>query len=137
MKLPGGLMSCRTFLMVVALAASIDMAHTQSAAPLPQGPGETPLKSEKAELPAVKPSEPARMDKLADHYVEGPGYVTFFHKQTKGYAGTYVECEKYCLADTRCTMIEFYKPLRKCHLYDHAKWSGKAKDADLALKIGR
>jgi hypothetical protein len=76
----------------------------------------------------------AIMEKRAAHYVEGPGYITFFHKQTPGYGGTYGECEKNCLADSRCVMIEFYKPLRKCHLYNHTKFSGQSRDADVALK---
>jgi hypothetical protein len=83
---------------------------------------------------ASTPVAPAVMQKLAAHYVEGPGYVTFFHKETKGYGGTYAECEKNCLADARCKMIEFYKPLRKCHLYNHVKYSGQSRDADVALK---
>jgi hypothetical protein len=92
-----------------------------------------------AQTPTAAPAPPATsisMKKLGDHYVEGPGYVTFFHQQTKGYGGTYAECEKNCLADARCKMIEFYKPLRKCHLYNHVKWSGKSRDADVALKEG-
>ena len=81
---------------------------------------------------AAKPVE--RIERLSGHYVEGPGYVTYFHQQTAGYAGTYPECERNCLADARCRMIEFYKPLRKCHLYDHTRHSGKAPSADVGLK---
>ncbi len=94
--------------------------------------------TEAATAPAAAPAKAAApaasMEKLAAHYVEGPGYVTFFFKQTKGYAGTHAECETNCLADSKCQMIEFYKPLRKCHLYNHTKWSGKSGDADVALK---
>lgn len=96
-----------------------------------------PMAPTAAAAPTVAPAGAgAVMKKLADHYVEGAGYVTFFHQKTKGYGGTYAECETSCLADARCTMIEFYKPLRKCHLYNHVKWSGKSRDADVALKQG-
>jgi hypothetical protein len=113
-----------TWAAVFALAsAHAPMAFSQTAVPA-------------APTPAATPATSISMKKLGDHYVEGPGYVTFFHQQTKGYGGTYAECEKNCLADARCKMIEFYKPLRKCHLYNHVKWSGKSRDADVALKEG-
>lgn len=99
---------------------------------------QTPRPAEPASSPTQAQARVGvHMNKLADHYVEGPGYVTFFHEKTRGYGGTYGECEKNCLADARCKMIEFYKPLRKCHLYDHVKWSGKSRDADTALKVGQ
>lgn len=107
-----------------ALSALALPALAQSPSPTPQTAAPT----------ATAPAAPATMQKLAAHYVEGAGYVTFFHKQTKGYGGTYDECEKNCLADARCKMIEFYKPLRKCHLYNHVKYSGQSRDADVALR---
>jgi hypothetical protein len=115
----------RTLLTVLA-AASIVTSHASAQQAPPTAGPVAPV--------AAPPTVEARMDKLADHYVEGPGYVTFFFQQTKGYGGTYEECEKNCLADARCKMIEFYKPLRKCHLYNHARWSGRSKDANVALK---
>lgn len=112
-------MSRRLCLTTAALAALTlpVLAQSQSTAPAP-----------------APPAAQVVMQKLPAHYVEGAGYVTFFHKETKGYGGTYAECEKNCLADARCKMIEFYKPLRKCHLYNHVKVSGQSRDADVALK---
>jgi hypothetical protein len=121
------------------IALSAYVAVFSASAALALTPGAPPVKAVTGPAATAATAQPATgvsMKKLANHYVEGPGYVTFFHQQTKGYGGTYGECEKNCLADARCKMIEFYKPLRKCHLYDHVKWSGKSRDADTALKEG-
>lgn len=86
--------------------------------------------------PAPPDAEPAKavhakpnvfIEKLAAHYVEGPGYVTHW-------GGTYPECEARCVADSRCVMIEFYKPQKKCHLYAHTRYSGRSNDAEVGLK---
>jgi hypothetical protein len=120
----------RFAIVAAALLVTVIGANAQSPTPSPSQAAATAGGS------AAPTATAAVMQKLASHYVEGAGYVTFFHNQTKGYGGTYAECEKNCLADARCKMIEFYKPLRKCHLYDHIKWSGKSKDAEVALKKG-
>ena len=47
-------------------------------------------------------------------WVEGRGYdVT--------YGGTYEACATRCLATTKCVMIEFYRPEKKCNLYDQMR----------------
>ncbi len=47
-------------------------------------------------------------------WVEGRGYdVT--------YGGTYDACAARCLATSKCVMIEFYRPEKKCNLYDQMR----------------
>ena len=47
-------------------------------------------------------------------WVEGRGYdVT--------YGGTYDSCAARCLAAAKCVMIEFYRPEKKCNLYDQMR----------------
>ena len=53
----------------------------------------------------------AVMEKLPGVWVEGPGYdVT--------YGGSYEGCTQRCLAAAKCVMLEFYRPEKKCNLYD-------------------
>lgn len=51
------------------------------------------------------------IEKLAGVWVEGPGFEIT-------YGGTYDSCAQRCLANQRCAMIEFYRPEKKCNLYD-------------------
>ncbi|MDX2158570.1 MAG: PAN domain-containing protein [Hyphomicrobiaceae bacterium] len=54
------------------------------------------------------------MERLIGVWVEGPGYdIT--------YGGSYDGCARRCLASTKCVMIEFYRPERKCNLYDRER----------------
>lgn len=76
-----------------------------------------------AELPP-----PQVMRKLTRHYVEGEGYDT-----TDG--SSFDECSKRCLNDGRCRMMEFYKPKKKCNLFDHTRAVKTAdNDAEVAVK---
>jgi hypothetical protein len=49
--------------------------------------------------------------KLTGVWVEGPGYdVT--------YGATYDVCAARCLGAEKCAMLEYYRPEKKCNLYD-------------------
>lgn len=53
----------------------------------------------------------ASIDKLTGVWVEGPGYdIT--------YGRSYEECAQRCLGTAKCVMIEYYRPEKKCNLYD-------------------
>lgn len=55
--------------------------------------------------------EAATLEKLTGVWIEGPGFdIT--------YGGTYDSCQQHCLANQKCQMIEFYRPEKKCNLYD-------------------
>ena len=65
--------------------------------------------------------------KLTRHYVEGEGYATTLDS-------SYDDCSRRCLDDGRCLMFEFYKPKRKCNLFDHTR-AKKTSDADAEVAI--
>ena len=76
-------------------------------APVPAGTQPRPAD---APRPAAPPAGGA-ITRFAGVWVEGPGYdVT--------YGGTYETCAQRCLAAQPCVMIEFYRPEKKCNLYD-------------------
>jgi hypothetical protein len=54
------------------------------------------------------------MERLTGVWVEGPGFEIT-------YGGTYESCAARCLANAKCAMIEFYRPERKCNLYDKVR----------------
>lgn len=54
------------------------------------------------------------IEPLSGVWIEGPGIdVT--------YGGTYDSCVARCLANTACLLIEFYRPEKKCNLYDELR----------------
>ena len=65
--------------------------------------------------------------KLTRHYVEGEGYDTTLES-------SYDACSRRCLNEDRCRMFEFYKPKRKCNLFDHTR-ARKTSDADAEVAI--
>ena len=53
----------------------------------------------------------AGLTRLPGVWVEGPGYdIT--------YGAGYDACAARCIAAARCQMIEYYRPEKKCNLYD-------------------
>jgi hypothetical protein len=59
--------------------------------------------------PAAKPG--TTIQRQNGTWIEGPGYdIT--------YGADYDTCAKRCLGTTKCVMIEYYTPERKCNLYD-------------------
>lgn len=51
------------------------------------------------------------IEKATGVWVEGPGFDITYGK-------TYEDCAQRCLANSKCAMIEFYRPEKKCNLYD-------------------
>lgn len=56
----------------------------------------------------------AALQRLDGVWIEGPGYEIT-------YGGDYEGCSRLCLRTERCRMIEYYKPERKCNLYDSVR----------------
>ncbi len=53
----------------------------------------------------------ALIEPLNGVWIEGPGYdIT--------YGRPYEVCAQRCLATQKCVMIEYYRPEKKCNLYD-------------------
>jgi hypothetical protein len=54
------------------------------------------------------------IEKVTGVWVEGPGFdVT--------YGGTADGCSQRCLGNTKCVMIEYYRPEKKCNLYSEMR----------------
>ena len=51
------------------------------------------------------------IEKLSGVWVEGPGFNITYGK-------TYEVCAQLCLDTQTCVMIEYYRPEKKCNLYD-------------------
>jgi hypothetical protein len=63
-----------------------------------------------AQSPAPDRAKPG-MVKTTGVWVEGPGYDI-------KYGGTYEQCSERCLTTSACMMIEYYKPEKKCNMYN-------------------
>lgn len=53
----------------------------------------------------------AKITPVTGVWVEGPGFEVT-------YGGNYDGCAQRCLGNKSCLMIEYYRPERKCNLYD-------------------
>ena len=69
----------------------------------------------------------AVMKKTPGVWVEGPGYQIT-------YGRTYELCAQQCLAANRCRMIEFYRPEKKCNLYDSVRPQLKGGDSTVGIR---
>lgn len=64
-----------------------------------------------AQTAAEKSDAGPTMQRYTGVWVEGPGFdIT--------YGGTYEICSQRCLTNSACVMIEFYRPEKKCNLYN-------------------
>ena len=79
-----------------------------------------------AQQPAQKTSAPT-MERFAGVWVEGGGFDI-------KYGGDYEACATRCLATAKCVMIEYYRPEKKCNMYDTERPRLKGGSSDVALK---
>ena len=69
----------------------------------------------------------ATMERLAGVWIEGPGFdVT--------YGGSYDSCSQKCLGNAKCVMIEYYRPEKKCNLYDAVRPRKSGGSSDVGLR---
>lgn len=73
------------------------------------------------------PVKALAMERLKGVWIEGPGYDV-------GYGGSFEACAQKCLVTARCVMIEYYRPEKKCNLYDAARPRQKGGSSDVAVK---
>jgi PAN domain len=67
------------------------------------------------------------MERLAGVWVEGPGFEIT-------YGGSYDGCAQKCLAHAKCAMIEYYRPEKKCNLYDAVRPRKSGGSSDVAIR---
>ncbi len=77
--------------------------------------------------PAAAATPGSGMEKLSGVWVEGPGYnIT--------YGGNYDACTQRCLAAAKCVMIEYYRPEKKCNLYDQMRPRKTGGSSDVGIR---
>jgi PAN domain len=81
-----------------------------------------------AQTPNAQPTKAApSMERFQGVWVEGGGFnIT--------YGGNYDACAAKCLATAKCVMIEYYRPEKKCNMYDAERPRLKGGMSDVALK---
>ena len=67
------------------------------------------------------------LEKLTGVWVEGPGFDVSYGK-------TYDSCAERCLANLRCVMIEYYRPQKKCNIYDAMRPRIKGGDSFVGIR---
>lgn len=80
-----------------------------------------------AQLAPSAPAAPQTMHRLPGVWVEGPGYDV-------KYGADFNACAARCLAATKCVMIEYYRPEKKCNLYDGRRPTKPGGSSDVAVK---
>ncbi len=60
-------------------------------------------------------------------WVEGDGYEVWT-------GSNYSDCEQRCLADSRCAMMEFHRPERKCNLYRERRAIKSGGSSDVGIR---
>ncbi len=91
------------------------LAQAMPAGPKPAGPSSS------------SPNPGGKIERLAGVWVEGPGFdVT--------YGGTYDGCASKCLAHAKCVMIEYYRPEKKCNLYDTLRPRKTGGSSDVGIR---
>lgn len=89
--------------------------------------GMAPAYAQQSPPGAATPKPPA-MQRFAGVWVEGPGFdIT--------YGGNYDACAARCLATAKCAMIEYYRPEKKCNMYDAMRPRLKGGSSDVAIKV--
>ncbi len=67
------------------------------------------------------------MERMSGVWVEGGGFSIT-------YGANYDACAAKCLATAKCVMIEYYRPEKKCNMYDTERPRLKGGSSDVALK---
>jgi hypothetical protein len=67
------------------------------------------------------------MERLSGVWIDGPGYDIV-------YGVSYDACAARCLVTSACTMIEYYRPEKKCNIYNTLRPRLKGGSSDVALK---
>jgi PAN domain len=104
----------------LVLAASLLFASAAAA----QQP--TPPTAQPTVPPAAAKTAPT-MERFTGVWVEGGGFNI-------SYGGNYDACAAKCLATAKCLMIEYYRPEKKCNMYDAERPRLNGGASDVALK---
>ena len=96
----------------LALAATTAGLAQGSAKPAAApAPAAAPVAGTPAAAPTAAPTQAPRIEKFTGVWVEGGGFDISYGKD-------YEACAQRCLSTKKCVMIEYYKPEKKCNMYD-------------------
>jgi hypothetical protein len=73
------------------------------------------------------PATPQILQRLQGVWVEGPGYDI-------KYGADYETCAKRCAGEAKCLMIEYYRPEKKCNMYDVRRPTKRGGSSGVAVK---
>ena len=83
--------------------------------------------AQSAARPGATSANTTGIARISGVWVEGPGFdVT--------YGATYDGCAAKCLALPKCVMLEFYRPEKKCNLYDAMRPRLDGGSSDVGIK---
>ncbi len=123
--LPRSVYRARRVMVVTSFTFSILMGYPvlaqDAASQRSQGPTATTMPD-----PASTKSG-STMQKLSGVWIEGPGFEIT-------YGANYATCSQRCLANAKCAMIEYYRPEKKCNLYDAVRPQLKGGSSDVAIR---
>ncbi len=122
------------FLAAALLAATVATAQQPvpplapvQLAPPPPAATQAPTGPPQLSTPAPAKASTPTMERISGVWVEGGGFnIT--------YGGNYEACAAKCLATVKCVMIEYYRPEKKCNMYDAERPRLKGGSSDVALK---
>jgi hypothetical protein len=125
-RLPVAIAASAIVAVVALFASTVVSAQQPSPAPQPAEAASAPPAPSTSAPPAVA-SAGARMERLSGVWVEGPGYEVTYGRD-------YAECARRCLDRARCRMVEYYRPEKKCNLYDALRPRKQGGASDVAIK---
>ena len=77
--------------------------------------------------PAAATTAGGTMERLQGVWIEGPGFDI-------KYGIAYDACARRCLETKSCVMIEYYRPEKKCNMYDTERPRIKGGSSDVAIR---
>jgi hypothetical protein len=118
----------RLGLAAAALALlAVQSAFSPSVMAQAKGPAKATAEPVAAPAAPVPTGGATRMEAFKGTWVEGGGYDITYGKD-------YDTCAKRCMAASKCVMIEYYRPEKKCNLYDSVRKQLKGGSSVVAVK---
>ena len=124
-----------TVQLLCAKAVEAVRAAPEAAAPLPrraavyQKPPAAPV-PERAKMAAPRTLLVTKIAWHADRFVEGDGDVAVLRRVSRA------QCERACLMQARCKLVEHYRPSGGCGLFSRVVQSADGGEGDVGVKIG-
>jgi PAN domain len=109
------------------LAGSAGLAAQQAEPGRPAAVPAAVKSNPQADTAAAGPARAPGMERFPGVWVEGPGFEVT-------YGGAYEGCAQRCTANAKCVMIEYYRPEKKCNLYNTLRPRKNGGSSDVAIR---